>query len=229
MRKLPTPFFNKAYEPSDLDCLEEEITLLKSRPELTPVDGNRLWEYSKVLAFVRRSLASSCSILDVGGARSVLPAAVSSLGHDVLVADIDEEGASFIGRLIEAGYPRLRWETARAESLPYPDDSFDCVMSISVIEHIEDDLGAIRQMHRVLKPGGYLVLSFDFVKDERPPTSHQLRFYTERGLRELLTWMSSQCLLPIEAPDYSYAGEHIACFGDDACTYNGAMLVLFKE
>lgn len=228
MLELPTPFWCKAYEPSDLNCLGEEIALLKSKAELTPADHNRWWEYGKVLAFFREFLKTSCSVLDVGGAGSTLPAALSALGHRVEVIDTDPRGEALVKQFEGLGYDGLTWTTGNAEALPYPDDSFDCVMAVSVIEHIEDDLGAIKEMHRVLKPGGYLILSFDFVKEERPPTSHQLRFYTEEGLKKLVGWLRSRDLVPVEAPDYNYAGEHITCFGDGACTYNGAMLVVVK-
>lgn len=229
MVDLPKPFWNKAYEPCDLAYLIEEVALLESKPELTPVDHNRLWEYSKVLAFFREFLRSPCSVLDVGGAGSTLPAVLSMLWYNVEVIDTDPKGEALVEQFKKLGYGRLGWTIGSAEALPYPGDSFDCVMAISVIEHIKDDLGAIREMHRVLRPRGYLILSFDFVRDERPPTSHQLRFYTERGLQELLTWMAERLLIPVERPDYNYAGEHIVCCGDPSSVYNGAMLVCRKE
>jgi len=43
-----------------------------------------------------------------------------------------------------------------AEQIPYPDDSFDVVVSRSVLEHLEDPGAAFREFHRVLKPGGHL-------------------------------------------------------------------------
>lgn len=46
-----------------------------------------------------------------------------------------------------------------ADPLPYPDASFDLVSCTEVIEHLRDFRGALREMHRVLRPGGVLVLS----------------------------------------------------------------------
>lgn len=48
---------------------------------------------------------------------------------------------------------------ARIESLPFRDNSFDLVLSLGVIEHFEDPLPLLREMRRVLKPGGLLYLS----------------------------------------------------------------------
>lgn len=44
------------------------------------------------------------------------------------------------------------------EHLPYANDSFDAVLSHEVIEHVQDDDAAAREIVRVLRPGGRLVL-----------------------------------------------------------------------
>jgi len=46
-----------------------------------------------------------------------------------------------------------------ATDIPLPDVSFDTVVSTEVLEHVPDPLKALREMYRVLKPGGYLILS----------------------------------------------------------------------
>lgn len=48
---------------------------------------------------------------------------------------------------------------AALPSLPFPDDSFDVVTAMDVIEHIEDDLSAVREMWRVCRPGGILLVT----------------------------------------------------------------------
>jgi SAM-dependent methyltransferase len=69
------------------------------------------------------------------------------------------------GRASEAARsPRIL--NAAGESLPFPSDAFDLILSHEVIEHVQDDHAAIREMVRVLrspdpesgKPGGRIVL-----------------------------------------------------------------------
>lgn len=47
---------------------------------------------------------------------------------------------------------------AAAESLPYPDNYFDTILSNEVIEHVQDDRQSLAEMVRVLKPGGRAII-----------------------------------------------------------------------
>ena len=43
----------------------------------------------------------------------------------------------------------------RAEDLPYEDDFFDVLVALDVLEHLEDDRAALKEMKRVVRPGGH--------------------------------------------------------------------------
>ena len=47
---------------------------------------------------------------------------------------------------------------AAGEALPFPSNTFDLILSHEVIEHVQDDRQAVREMVRVLRPGGRLLL-----------------------------------------------------------------------
>lgn len=50
--------------------------------------------------------------------------------------------------------------TGSVYSIPFPDDYFDCVTLIEVIEHLERPMAAIQEIRRVLKPGGRVIILF---------------------------------------------------------------------
>jgi ubiquinone/menaquinone biosynthesis C-methylase UbiE len=52
---------------------------------------------------------------------------------------------------------QLHYQMARAEKLPFPDESFDMVTCQTVLIHVKDPMIAIQEMLRVLKPGGLMV------------------------------------------------------------------------
>jgi len=61
-----------------------------------------------------------------------------------------------------AGDERLKFSAGVAEQLPYRDGSFDLVVSATSFDHWSDQLTGLRECHRVLVPGGHLVLVDQF-------------------------------------------------------------------
>jgi SAM-dependent methyltransferase len=82
-----------------------------------------------------------------------------------------------------------RLTCAPLESLPFPDDSFDVVTCLDVIEHIDDDRRAVREIARVVRPGGLLVLTvpaFRVFWSDHDVINHHTRRYRRRQIRDLL-------------------------------------------
>ncbi|MCF6277846.1 MAG: class I SAM-dependent methyltransferase, partial [Anaerolineales bacterium] len=61
-------------------------------------------------------------------------------------------------RTREAGKISAHILNGAGEHLPFPDHSFDLILSHEVIEHVQDDREAVREMLRTLRPGGRLTL-----------------------------------------------------------------------
>jgi ubiquinone/menaquinone biosynthesis C-methylase UbiE len=55
----------------------------------------------------------------------------------------------------------IRFQQGFAEKLPFDDNSFNCVVSVSCFEHFRDAQQALDECHRVLRPGGRLAISVD--------------------------------------------------------------------
>jgi 2-polyprenyl-3-methyl-5-hydroxy-6-metoxy-1,4-benzoquinol methylase len=62
-------------------------------------------------------------------------------------------------RAFAGASPRVRFEQADIQRLAWPDNRFDTVFSCETIEHVPDPPGAVRELARVLTPGGRLYLS----------------------------------------------------------------------
>jgi SAM-dependent methyltransferase len=113
-------------------------------------------------AFLLRHLRAGMRLIDVGcgpGTITVgLAAAVAPgevLGIDLEPAMIDR------ARTLadEQGLTNVRFEVGRAEELPAPDASFDAAFEHTLLEHVPDPLRVLREMRRVLRPGGVVGLA----------------------------------------------------------------------
>lgn len=77
---------------------------------------------------------------------------LTGLGSRVIGLEYDLE------RAVEARVNSDGIINAAGEFIPLPSQTFDLILSHEVIEHVQDDRAAIREMHRLLKPGGRAVI-----------------------------------------------------------------------
>ena len=124
---------------------------------------------------------------DVAGAR-VLDA---GCGDGLLACSLAERGAHIFGldadrRMLVAAAARARRRDVRAtfvegrlERLPFPDDAFDVVAAVTVLCFVSDASVAVREIARVLRPGGRLVIG------------ELGRWNTWAARRRLLGWLGS--------------------------------------
>lgn len=99
-------------------------------------------------------------LLDIGCGTGYV-AALYARGQAVVTAvDIAERSVELTRkRLAQLGL-HATVRTANAEALPFPDASFDLVSSFGVLHHTPDTAKALREVHRVLVPGGRALLMF---------------------------------------------------------------------
>jgi SAM-dependent methyltransferase len=74
-----------------------------------------------------------------------------------------------------------------AQDLPFPPDAFDAVVSLDTLEHVPDDRLALKEIHRVLRPGGVVILNvpaYSWLWGPHDTALHHFRRYSREELRE---------------------------------------------
>ena len=165
---------------------------------------HRLWKrFTIELSAVR----SGQTVLDIAGGTGDLAAKFSKLvGADgkVILADINAAMLS-VGRdrLIDRGaLSNIDVVQADAQFLPFDDNSIDCITIAFGLRNVTDKAKALGSMHRVLKPGGR-VLVLEFSKPTSPLLSKVYDAYSFSALPAMGK------LITDDADSYRYLAESI--------------------
>jgi len=128
--------------------------------------------------------------LDVGCGLGVFPSFLSDYGFQVTAVD-------YVPEMIEAARKRMRGKSiqfavADIYFLPFPDNSFDFVTCFGVFQNLGKPTDALKEMFRVLKPGGVMAmttlnrLSLHYLLHKKKETVPTLR-YRPSEMKRLLT------------------------------------------
>jgi len=140
-----------------------------------------------IVTSLLRRFASKSRPLRVADVGCGMGANLETLGEFGWVVGLDSS-ATALGFSRQRGFPRLL--AAALPSLPFPDAKFDIVCALDVIEHIDDDTAAVRELWRVCKPGGLLVVTvpaYEWLWSEHDDVNEHQRRYTRPLLRKRLT------------------------------------------
>ena len=177
--------------------------------DLMSFGAHRLWKHFTLsltgLKAGQRALdvAGGTGDLAIGLARQVGKAGqvvLSDINPDMLEAGRD--------RLLDAGFAgNVECLLADAERLPCADDSFDCVTIGFGLRNVTDKAAALSSMHRVLKPGGQLLV-LEFSKPVAPGLKPLYDAYSFSVLPRLGEWVAK------DAASYRYLAESIRMHPD---------------
>jgi SAM-dependent methyltransferase len=156
--------------------------------------------------YVGTSGSDRRKILDVGCGTGTMLTYLAAYGKAQGI-DVDEEAIRYCR---ERGLVDVR--LGAAEQLPFDDGSFDLVTALDVVEHLDDDLAAIREVARVLRPGGRVLMTVPahrFLWGDQDEVNLHKRRYVAAEVRDRLTttgfeverisYINSYLFLPIAA------------------------------
>jgi SAM-dependent methyltransferase len=129
-------------------------------------------------------------VLDYGCGSGYGSAEIAADAAQVTGVDVSHEAIEHARTHFSA--PRLEFAPIEAERpLPFPDHSFDTVLSFQVIEHVRDPARYLSEVRRVLRPGGHLVLTTPdrrtrLLPAQRPWNRWHDTEYSDRVLRRTL-------------------------------------------
>ncbi len=132
-----------------------------------------------------------------GAARATAPASSRALGPSTVVVGLDYDAVSVAHATATYGGSRTAYIRGALTTLPLPDAGVDLVVSLQVLEHIWSPGAYVRELVRVTRPGGVVVLSTpnrltfspDLRRRERPANPFHSREYDPAELAgELARW-----------------------------------------
>jgi SAM-dependent methyltransferase len=152
------------------------------------LEGNHWWFAGRrrIIAGFLETICNSLgtkqpAILDVGCGTGANLELLSEFGRAEGV-DVSLDALAFCR---QRGLENVRH--GEAEKLPFTDGSFDLVTALDVVEHLDDDLAGLKEMHRVLRPGGSALLfvpAFMFLWGVQDDVSNHRRRYTLKDLKQ---------------------------------------------
>lgn len=154
------------------------------------LEGRHWWFIGRRKLFLRLlerrfpPAARPIDVLDFGCGTGAFLEQLDRFGA-VSAVDADASAVAFCH---ERGRDEVRLAPPGAP-LPFADAAFDLVTSLDVIEHIDDDVAALAELRRVLRPGALLLVAvpaYMFLWGKQDEISHHRRRYTASTLRRAL-------------------------------------------
>lgn len=150
-------------------------------PSDNPLHQRLLKPYIEARQYVRGDL------LEVGcgegrGIAHLLPHVQSYVAIDKIAAVTEK---------LAAKYPNAHFVSGNIPPLPFAERSFDSVVTFQVIEHIERDAEFLKEIHRILRPGGILLLTTPNRRMTLTRNPWHIREYLAEELKEITSrWFS---------------------------------------
>lgn len=99
-------------------------------------------------------------------------------------------------KIAKKKFPKEKFQETDLNKLPFYDNSFDSILSLETLEHTPNPLNLIKELYRVIKPNGLLVMSLPPATAELPLKIYELFFDNHgEGPHKFLSSKKVKCLL----------------------------------
>ena len=115
---------------------------------------------------VAEHTAPAAQVLEVAPGPGYLAVEIARSGRQVSAVDISKSFVEMVRANARKAGVDVDVRHGDAAAIPFPADSFDFVVSMAAFKNFADPLGALNEIHRVLKPGGRASI-FDLRRDAR--------------------------------------------------------------
>jgi SAM-dependent methyltransferase len=148
-----------------IDCASSRLTRLLHRLKIgngvAIGDPVKSWDVFETLQFIENNVPRDGAILDIGVFGSEILCILHRLKYTSLT------GVDLNPKITRMPHQQaIRYIISDFMQTPLNSASFDAITAISVIEHGFEAKGLLREMSRLLKPGGYFIASVDYWPDK---------------------------------------------------------------
>jgi SAM-dependent methyltransferase len=183
------------------------------------------WDVLKTTTFIEEHVSKELPILDLGAYASEILCILHRLGYSALTGvDLNADV-----RLMPYANV-IQYQVANFMETPFVDESFKAITAISVIEHGFKSQALLKEVSRLLRPGGYFIASVDYWPEKVDTTGIQFfgldwKIFSEQEVLDFVREAQQFNMTPDGSLDLSACEKPIACADRN---YTFAWLVLKK-
>lgn len=176
-------------------------------------DSIKSWDVLESIKLIEADVEKNCPILDIGCYASEVIVALHSLGYSNLT------GVDLNPNLQKMPYANsISYLSGNFLNTQFEDSSFQAITAISVIEHGFDGPGLLKEMSRILKPGGLFIASFDYWPEKIDTTGIKFfdmnwDIFSKQDIVDFICQAASHGLVPVGEMSYESRDKVIHCGG----------------
>lgn len=143
--------------------------------------------------FEEYNIKSGMRVLDYGCGSGFIVGQLQTRGYDAWGTDISREAIEYG---TSQGIKNLH--STDGIEVDFPDGSFDLILAMDVVEHIDDDKLVVEELKRLLRPGGRLIITvpaYQWMWGVQDEVSHHFRRYSMKSITQLVTNSSNLSIL----------------------------------